>query len=104
MLTEGKHYRVQVAKPEHSDLGSSSLMMPASDGTPAVQPIEKETSSPLVEPATPTAKPEAFSAGWDDDSVASFSDDEDVDLISGTHASEFQPSEFELVEGSDSEY
>jgi hypothetical protein len=71
--------------------------MPASEGTPAVQPAQEAHSSPVAAPATP-------SAGWEDDSVASFSDDEEADLISGTHASEFQPSEFELVEGSDSEF
>jgi len=89
--------RVQVAKPENSDLGSSSLLMPASEGTPAVKPAQEVHSSPLAAPITP-------SVGWDGDSVASFSDDEEADLISGTHASEFQPSEFELVEGSDSEF
>jgi hypothetical protein len=71
--------------------------MPASNGTPTAQPVQNGPSSPFAEPVTP-------SAGWEDDSVASFSDDEEADLISGTHASEFQPSEFELVEGSDSEY
>lgn len=62
-----------------------------------VESAQEAHSSPLAAPQTP-------GAGWEDDSVASFSDDEDADLISGTHASEFQPSEFELVEGSDSEF
>lgn len=89
---------VNIVEPENEELGSSSLFMPGSRSSPVPAVDLLAESVPAVVSANPVHTPsphssQAASTRWDEDSVISFSDDEEI--VSVTHA---DGSEYEMVD------